>query len=150
MTWEIAGCLLLLGFGAGAIVYSVLALVSALESRRWPEAAGVIVESRLEKSTDNDGGYTYQPKVSYRFTVDGEELIGKRACFGDWISTNWSGPARRIVRKYPNGARVKVRYNPRRPKSAVLETGWNGFIALFFLLGTAFLAIGVLGLRSAL
>jgi Protein of unknown function (DUF3592) len=150
MTWEIASCLLFLGIGAGAIVYSVLALVSALESRRWPAAAGVMIESRLEKSPSDDGGYTYRPEVSYRFTVEGKELVGRRACFGDRIATGWSSPSTRILRKYPHGAQIKVRYNPRRPEDAVLEPGLNGFIVSFFLLGVAFFAFGILMLRSAL
>jgi Protein of unknown function (DUF3592) len=150
MTWELAFCLLFLGVGAGSIVYSVLALVSALESRRWPEAAGVMTESRLEKSRGYEGGYTYRPVVSYRFTVEGKELVGGRACFGDRIGTNWSSPAKRILRKYPHGAQVKVRYNPRRPEDAVLEPGLNGFIVSFFLLGVAFFVFGLLGLRLAL
>jgi Protein of unknown function (DUF3592) len=150
MTWEIAGCLLFVGFGAGAIVYSVLALVSALESRRWPVAEGVMISSRLDKSPDSDGGYTYRPDVSYRFTVEGKELVGRRACFGDRISTSLSSFAERIVRKYPNGAKVKVRYNPRRPENAVLEPGLNGFIISIFLVGIGLFAIGILTLRSAL
>lgn len=149
MTWQIAFFLLFIGHGAGIIVYSVLALVFALESRRWPVAEGVMISARLNGPFGD--GFPYRLRVSYQFTVQGKELVGRRAYFGDSIYSKWAWWfSDRIERKYPSGTRVKVHYNPRRPEDAVLEPGLNGFIITFLLSGTALFAIGILGLRAVL
>jgi len=130
--------------GSGFSIWSIVNLISALSSRRWPSTSGVVVVSDLQRSWDSDGTIEYRPELSYRYTVQGSEFVASRARFGDRLSINWSGPAVRIVTKYPVGKVVSVRYNPDDPGEAVLEPGLNALIFVGIAFGLVFLLFGLL------
>ncbi len=150
MAFELTVALLFLLVGSGLLVWTVWNVISALDSRRWPEAPGTIVVSDLQRSKGGDGGVSYRPEVTYRYVVDGRELIASRTRFGDRIELSWSAPAVRAVRKFPVGANVAVRYNPNHPQEAVLEPGIYPSLWVTLVIACGFTAVGILALRSAL
>ena len=130
------------------ILHALWNILTALESRKWPAAAGVILSSRVEEKVDAQYIYT-RAVVSYRFNVGGEELVGRRACFGDVNSSTMKFLARRIVDRYRAGQAVTVRYNPTKPQECVLEPGVSAHLLLELLLGCAFFIVAIFVLRAA-
>lgn len=136
-------------FAAGAaavFLRSVWDLLGALESRSWPSAPGTVTLSRLDEQRDGEETL-YRAKISYRFTVDGRELIGNRAYFGDSAQTTWSLFSRNLVARYLPGATVTVYYDPAAPDEAVLEPGISGALVALLLFEILFLAVGLWVLR---
>jgi len=134
---------------AGILIWSGRNAILALASRRWPQAEGTIVVSDLQRSKDDEGGYTYRPEVSYRYNVAGQELVGNRVRFGDQMALSWSAPAVRVVRQYKVDTHVRVRYDPNDPQESVLETGINGMVFAGIAISAAFLILGIFWLRSS-
>lgn len=116
--------------------------ICALESRRWPEAPGVI--STSYKKETHDAEYTkIAPIVRYRYRVDGLELTGTRVMFGGFISTSAGVYARRITERYRPGQEVVVRYDPQKPEESVLEPGVNTPLIFQFVVSCAAIAVGI-------
>jgi len=134
------------GLGAGVLAWSVWNLIKTAASRNWMTTQGVIVASDLRRSRDSEGGFLYRPEVSYRYTVDGSELVSARTRFGDRMSLSWSGPALKLVRRYAVGATVIVHYDPDDPGEAVLEPGVTGYILSGLFFGFVFALIGTLSI----
>jgi hypothetical protein len=136
--------LLFAATGLGSLLWSSWNVVQALACRRWPVADGVIVVSDLQRSRGSDGAFMYRPEVTYRYEVQGRQLVSSRTQFGDRLELSWSRPAVQIVQKYPVGTRVSVRYAPDDPEEAVLETGVRGILLAGIACGVIFLALGIL------
>lgn len=136
--------LLLVAAGTVFVLRSVWQLLTALESRSWPKARGIVMDSKLE-----EGGRKFRAQVSYRFTVDGQEFVGNRACFGDSDKTSWSWAARGIAARYHSGQTVTVHYDPAKPSEAVLEPGISGALMARMAFEIAFLAFVIWALPSA-
>ena len=141
--------LIFVAVGSGILSWTAVNFVYAFLSRRWPQVVGTVVVSDLQRSRDSEGGYSYRPEVSYRYSVDGQELVANRTCFGDRLELSWSAPAVRAVRRYPAGASVAVHYDPDDPGDAVLEPGINGLLFAGAAFGGVFTVLGVLALRSS-
>jgi Protein of unknown function (DUF3592) len=114
--------------GALGVTWSAWELVQAVDSKNWSTTDGIVVVSDLQRTRDTDGGYMYRAEVSYRYTVDGTELVSSRPRFGSRVSLSWSRPAVRTTRKYPVGAHVTVLYDPSDPGEAVLEPGVTSLV----------------------
>lgn len=134
--------------GTGFFLRSVWQLLTALESRSWSRTQGIVRMSTVQEDLDGEG-ILYKARVSYRFTVDGREFVGNRACFGDSDRSSWSLLARRIVARYRVGAAVTVHYDPEKPSEAVLEPGISGVLMARMALEAAFLAMAIWMLRAA-
>jgi hypothetical protein len=73
----------------------------------------------------------YYPVVQYRYRVDGRDFLGERitsdsvrvlGARSDERSRN-RGLVQRILARYPEGAAVRVYYDPDDPNRSVLEPG---------------------------
>jgi hypothetical protein len=148
VTVDAAVGLLFAIIGTVALAWTAVNFIYALLSCRWPEATGTVVVSDLQRSPNVEGGHTYRPEVSYRYTVNGEEFVASRTRFGDRLELGWSAPAVRIIRRYRVGTVVRVRYNPDDPGDAVLEPGVNGLLFASAAFGGVFTLIGIAALRS--
>jgi hypothetical protein len=126
--------------GLGVVGLSIRNALIAIASRRWLTTEGVVLASELQRSEEKSGTYTSQ--VSYRYSVDGKDYVAERARFGDHIGLGWSAPARRIVGRYPKGARVRVHYDPDKPADAVLEPGMTAYFVGEFVIGVGFMLCG--------
>jgi Protein of unknown function (DUF3592) len=94
----------------------------AAVSYSWPESAGEILENGASEVSNLDGGYNAVLKLRYRYVVNGTSFEGKRLRFGESVSSSFRS-AEAWVERYPAGAAVRVRYNPRRPSESALEPG---------------------------
>lgn len=122
---------------------------NAMESKDWPSTDGWITISDVSKNYDSeDDGFTYGAKVMYSYTVNGMTYLGGTVAFGDYSSSDQTH-ASDIVSRYPIGKNVKVYYDPKDPKTSVLEpgTGWSSLVG--FMAGIGFVVIGVVGFLFA-
>jgi hypothetical protein len=130
---------------AGVFVRSgVRRLRAGAATRGWPAAAGRITHSGVgrELTTDGEGGSheLFDAEVRYMYEVDGATLRG------EMIHANREPFASRrraegLARRYPEGAEVRVFYDPDDPSRAVLEPGTGaapfGYLATAALLALA-------------
>jgi len=104
------------------IYFRNLAKVRA--SQAWPAVQGTVIASwvRRKQSTDDDGSVSssYYPEIQYQYQVLGMAYQGDKIAFGPKSGGNRT-KAERAIAKYPNGANVKVYYQPDKPENAVLE-----------------------------
>jgi hypothetical protein len=124
---------------------------------RWPRASGTVQRSWLEKSTSrvtdkNTGLHSYSdyytPKVHYTYSVGAEIFDGTSISLADDGVRTSHDSAKRVIDRYPAGAKVEVLHDPADPKSSHLETSRSvGGIILFafglvlFLLGAALVVL---------
>jgi hypothetical protein len=88
----------------------------------WASVEGEITgsEVRRTRDTDGEGGFTYDPLVTYRYIVGGETLTGSRLNFSA-ARHQFPKKAEEAVARYPAGTRVTVYYDPAKPHDSVLE-----------------------------
>lgn len=84
-------------------------------SKYWPTAPGKIILSRL-RGVDND-----RALISYEYQVAGQSYKSSNIALGQSIFAK----VQETLAKYPEGAEVKVLYNPNKPSVAYLERGEN-------------------------
>ena len=150
LTLNLIVALLFIVPGGAVVVSSIWELVQAFGSARWLRADGVILCSKIQRSSDGDSGNVYRADISYAYNVAGNDLVGARPRFGSRGFLSWSGPAERMTEKYRVGARVTVWYDPEDPRESVLETGmttlaWGGLAC-----GATVFAAGVYWLTKTL
>lgn len=107
-----------------------------MQAESWPTVAGEVTRSEVESSSDSDGT-TYSAEISFRYEVSGQPYEADTWRFGAWGSSD-SSEARDVVKRYPVGQSVEVRYNPDDPASAVLEAGVQGMDLFLLLFMTPF------------
>jgi hypothetical protein len=108
--------------GAGALIYTLLQLRHAAASERWPSVEGRILASSVRTRHRVKHGPVYEPDVKYEYRVGDTAHRADRVQFVQ-RSFPWEDQAQEVVDRYPVGATVTVRYDPQRPKRAVLEPG---------------------------
>lgn len=112
---------------------------------KWPTTTGEVLSSNVVEETgrDSDGHLetTYTPVVRYAYEVGGQSHVGIRIRVSD-VAFGRRKKAEEIVARYPEGARVQVRYDPADPASTVLETVKPGVGTAIF--GGVLLTLGVL------
>ncbi len=111
----------------------------------YPSAEGVVTHSAVAAVPPVNGRSTfYRPDVRYAYTVRGEVHEGRVLRYTEPESTLPANIAS-IIRAYPIGASVAVRYNVGRPSDAILEPGLHGndlfqlMMIVPFNIGAAFL-----------
>lgn len=101
----------------------ILFLGIALEQQRradkqsgWPQVKGTIIDSRVEL------GSGYFAHVEYEFVYDGQR-VRSFELRSNQMGYPWSGPARRMIARYPVGTSVTVYVDEKKPYRSVLEPG---------------------------
>lgn len=116
-------------FCVGAVIgldYGLSQRSLARDSKTWPITAGVVLTAEVR-----EGGKrytTYEPHVTYAYTVDGTRYVGHVLRVGDIGSTVG---AEVVMGQRLVGTTVTVHYNPDDPGQAVLEPG-GGELWRFF------------------
>lgn len=140
--------LILLAAGVAGTYLFGRPVVRAWISRRWPHAEATVIRTTVDELAPRTSGgqRTYQLRIAYRYKVGERTYEGNRFSFAN------DGPASRMNqviveerRKFPNGTRLDVRYDPADPGSAVMDTsiaGWRGVAAGF---SAFFLAAALVG-----
>ena len=133
---------------AGFAFIHFRAVAKAKASETWPTAMGTLTRSEIvvEEDSDRDGGTTtwYNPVVAYSYNVAGEAIEGSRIRFAN-MRRGSRKKAEEVLARYRAGDNVTVRYNPEKPKEAVLESQKPGPLYLVMALaGLIFIAAGLL------
>jgi hypothetical protein len=137
------GASFFIAVGVWLVLYYVWCVWQSLRSREWPQVAGTIVVSDLQRQRDIEGAHTYRAQISYSYSVNGREFIGARAQFGNVLAVNFSAPAVRLHRRYPAGSPVRVKYAPTDPNESVLESAVAAPVTMSFFFGLVLLVIGL-------
>jgi hypothetical protein len=113
----------------------------AQASQAWPMVLGRVTHSGVRRSTDSDGGTSYEPDVRYMYDVGGRAFENRRLLFGGTLNSGSSRGAEKHAARYAAGSVVQVYYNPANPQDAVLErrSGITRFMVLF---GGFFVVLG--------
>jgi len=119
-------------------------VVQSLRTYGWPVVDGIIRTAEMKSRSSGEGGTTWSPKITYDYNAAGLEFTGETIAFG-MMSGSSSFDDSRI---YPVGKKVLVHYNPSDPAQAVLEPGIHGGTWCFLALGTAFILVAGLVLKS--
>ncbi len=103
---------------------------------------GTSVERVVDHHPEQGRRVTFYPRVSYRYTVDGQAYRNESI----WPVTSTGGEAswaKAFLRDFPVGSRVDGWYQPEAPEQSFLIKGvpWLSWMAIGF--GAIFVAIGV-------
>ncbi len=124
--------LLALGAGLFALTWGIQGGLASLASKNWPTSEGTITQSELEKqrkkggaaSTQRRNRFTYTPRITYEFKVDGQSYTGTRLSFSDYATSN-EDQMQQVLAPYPVGTIVNVHYDPDKPTECALQTGFG-------------------------
>ena len=110
-------------------VWGFLQLYDAARSYSWPHVTGRIISSvaRSKLIRTRYGGQTaiHWPDVRYEYVVGDRRLVSDRIMF---THRGFSESAtQRLVEEYPVDKVISVYFDPKNPKSAVLERGIQWF-----------------------
>lgn len=96
----------------------------------WPCAEGEIISSGIGTSSgtyDNPNTF-YQANITYQYEVSGRPCTNNKICVGGQLQLSLKSKANAYLARYPEGKKVIVHYNPKKPKDSVLEvkeeTSW--------------------------
>lgn len=159
MVNTIAGGFSLLIVGGMALGMGALLLLGlkniwrGLRSPAWPTTEGVVSKVEMTSSTSRDSRSqrsttTYNADLTFRYSVGRAALTTDQL---QWGQTLGSGdPAEAVVQalNYPEGRKVTVFYNPRKPEEAVVRPGLTG--SAFLLPGAALAFLLFLGPACAM
>lgn len=114
----------LLGVGAFFLMRWGRDSARAIAGASWPTTLATVIyteiasESRAGKS--GDGSVRYIPVVAYEYDVDGTSYQAARLRFGDSSQPSIDA-AQSTVDKFPVGAGIEIRYDPKAPGEATVE-----------------------------
>jgi hypothetical protein len=96
----------------------------AIAGAAWPTAVATVVYSDVAAETrpNRRGGERarYVPVIAYEYEVDGMQYRAARLRFGD-ASRATLEAARELAERFPVGAGIEIRYDPRAPGDATIE-----------------------------
>ena len=117
--------------GAAGLVFFGRPVWRAWRAGRWPRTQGTVTRAwtetvtRVVNPTDSTSPTTSRiyVRVNYRYDVGGTEHSGDRVTFfPSTMSHGLTQPAREHCDRYAAGTALDVRYDPRNPADAVIET----------------------------
>jgi hypothetical protein len=127
----IQGAAIIAAAGAAGLVFFGWPVWRAWRAGRWPHAQGTVTRSWIEtvtreiNPTDSLAPKTSRiyVRVNYRYVVGGTAHSGDRVTFfPSTMSHAFAEPAREHCDRYAAGTALDVRYDPRNPSDAVIET----------------------------
>lgn len=145
-------CLGLVVLGGAYLFYLGLRnLWWAWASRSWPVADGVVAASRTESTVSRDSNTgvrstMHEARLSFSFSVRGAGYETTKLFFGQTGASGDSSEAELLHLRYPEGAPVRISFDPADPSRAVVKPGlyadalWlPGAGLVLILIGTMFL-----------
>ena len=111
-------------------------------SADWPSVRGEVIAS--EFFLDDDG---FSRNFEYRYSAEGETYVGSRITFFEYVVFANRVQNERFIDNHPEGASVRVYYNPNNPESSVLMRTiplsqiWSPLLLLLCLGGGVTLAV---------
>jgi hypothetical protein len=132
--------------GVVAIGCSAWTMLRSIQCAHWPTAEAVIQSADMARHSADKGGDTYSANLSYEYQVAGVRYQGTRLAFGAMTAS--PEYAQGILQRYPVGKKVPVHYDPANPELAVLETGLHGGTGIGFAVGTVFVLMAAMFLKT--
>ncbi|QBQ55774.1 DUF3592 domain-containing protein [Nitrosococcus wardiae] len=135
-----AGLLFLIG-GLTTIALTAVDVRTGLENQYWPSTPGQMLSARLL------GGYgrtPYHITVEYVYEVDGYRYRGHVIGYGGFHLVWNSDEAQRRVAGWRAKTWVPVFYDPAEPERAVLISGVDEGIFIYFIVGGVAAVLGIL------
>ena len=122
--------------GLGMAAWGWIIIARGKKTLLWPSVDGVIERSQLA-SEEND----ILPKIVFSYTVsDHRYQRDATLTGGSGVTPDY---AESVVKKFPEGAKVRVHYNPAQPEQAALEPGPAHDDWLIFSIGAGAAAMGI-------
>ena len=109
-------------------------------SRSYPHTTGTVTATSIGEGTTRTGKNgtvvpSYEPKIRYTFEVGGKAYEGNRIDYSHTVQLA-RADAESILTKYTVGSKVDIYYDPKRPQTAALVRGLDGWdMALAFVNG---------------
>jgi hypothetical protein len=110
----------------------------AEQAAKWPVAAGRIEASGLQaiRTRERFEGYrpwrtVFKSRIVYSYGVAGQRYSADRVAFGATVTASLPGLVGGPARRYVEGSKVDVHYDPANPASAVLECRVRGLWLLW-------------------
>jgi len=159
-TWMVVVEWAFVGFGVIVFAWGLFVLKMAVESRHWATTEGEVVLSKVYvRSTGHTPGHydrRISPRVKYRYTVDEVQYESEGIAVGG--SQTWGidpldqvlytvGYYDKMVGRYPEGRKVTVYYDPRRPQRAALEAGLTAWSFATVVMGIGAVIGGLMALK---
>lgn len=135
--WKLAGLLIMHG-GVLLVLWTTDDIQESVQIASWPTTTGSIIAADIE------GGRTYRPELTYRYTVESEEYAG----VSNLGAPGFGGKRKRydaasnLIEQFQPGDPVKVFYNLDQPSESTLSpsVSWEVYVrmatgALLFVCG---------------
>jgi len=122
-------------FSAFGVVLAYYVIRSML-TFGWARGEGIVRRGQVAPQAVR-GSTVYGADIAVDYVVGGKRYRCERVHYTGDGAAFWPGFAARVVRRYPVGARIPIRYHPRRPWEAVLLPGlpwFEGTLILAFTL----------------
>jgi hypothetical protein len=111
--------------GALLLIVGMRELARGVMSRSWAKTTGTVTSSTVKavRSLSWRGGYFWEPRISFRYAVAGQQYTGSKYSASDQSVCYTEAGARRIAEKYFSGQVVDVYYQETQPDGAILQPG---------------------------
>ena len=139
---------LLLFIGLFVLLMGIAHKKIARRAQKWPVAAGRIdasgVEALRAHGIHRSWRTVFRSRIVYSYVVAGQNYTADRVTFGAGVTASLASLVSGQARRYVEGSKVDVHYDPANPASAVLECRVRGLwllwvCALGFLGGAAWM-----------
>lgn len=105
-------------------VYFGYRISSGKSSLKWSYVTGDVIKSRLTKDYGGDGADTYNIRIKYSYKVNNKLYTSKKVSYKFLVMTGES-EARKLYKSLINDKKVKVFYNPKKPRQSVIIQGYT-------------------------
>jgi hypothetical protein len=132
-----------------AVFFGILILMMGVQVAplaTWvPTPATVVSTGIIAVSSHN--GTSYQPSVTYRYSVNGTQYTsGRVGPITESASRRW---AQSVIDRYPQGASVTAWYDPKHPLNAIVDHHFSKIPLVMMGIGLAMVLLIVLGAKRA-
>jgi len=149
-------CAIIAGIGVSFLAFSGRRIFRAARSRSWPQVEGTVVNSYVMTTSANlaagrGSGHSSFLEVVYKYTVEGKTYKSKRWGFDERhprygsrspVSGKRMWHEAELLAAYPEGAPIKVYYDPAKPASSAINRTLGLITYLWLALGVSFALLG--------
>jgi hypothetical protein len=125
----------------------------AEQAAKWPVTTGRIDTSGLQEFQTRNSGYlpwrtVFKSRIVYSYSVAGQRYSADRVAFGGTLTVTLPSLVGGQSKRYIEGSKVDVHYDPSNPAAAVLECKvlglWVLWVSAAGFLGGAALLVGLI------
>jgi hypothetical protein len=124
------------------------AVQRAADSTHWPIVEGSVIAASMKVIAGSEQS-RFRPLVQYAYRVGDRDYRGHRIQWGALTDLPSRSAAAKVVGHYRTGTPVKVYYDPRQPRVAVLQPGHAAKIGNSVMIAPVFALFGLFYLAYA-